>query len=152
MPPVINPRSKGSQEALRLRAKASAASVPAPRAGYAWGLLRARMEERVLPPGGIERTYFRYERCENALACGDPGCLENGRCFAGGRPMLWCGACGGGLIIIGPLTAPLGVQCKECGGTGLQVQGYDEPVEDPNLKVPGRLYYSPETKKLEVWE
>lgn len=122
MPPVINPRSQGSQFASRLIAGQSAASVPGPRTGLAWGFLVARMEERVLPPGGVERTYLRYERCENTPHCGDPGCMETGKCFAGGRPMLWCGICGGGLVIFGPLTAPLGVGCKECGGRDLEVQ------------------------------
>jgi hypothetical protein len=108
------------------------------------------MAGRVLPPGGVERTRLVWQHC-NAHSAADP-------CDAKG-PILICGRCWAsrkvfsGLTIIGPLTASTGVVCagdEGCGGRDLEVQGYSEPTEDP--KVPGRIYYSPETNQLEVWQ
>lgn len=112
------------------------------------------MEERVLPPGGVERTRLRWRRCDNAL-CGDDDCNQAGRCVLAGMNMIGCARCWaadhvhGDVVIVGPLTASVGVECRACGGRDLEVVGYSEPTED--VKVPGHIYYSPETKQLEVW-
>jgi hypothetical protein len=107
------------------------------------------MAGRVLPPGGVEHTRLVWQHCD-AHTAADP-------CDAKG-PILICGRCWddrkifAGLTIIGPLTASTGVVCASdegCGGRDLEVQSYNEPTVDP--KVPGRIYYSPETKQLEVW-
>lgn len=134
MPPVINPRGVGSS----------------------WGTRLAIMAGRVLPPGGVERTMLGG-RCEDAPRCGDDACRRAGECRT--HSMLMCGACWDAkrisvpLIVLGPLTASIGVVCGSdggCGGRDLEVVGYSEPTED--RKVPGHIYYSPETKQLEVWQ
>lgn len=123
---TINPRSQGGQLGERLAAKASVASTPGPRTGYAWGLLLARMEERVLPPGGVERTKLCWVRRE-AHSNTDP-------CNAKG-PVLICGRCWdtdhifAGLTILGPLTASVGVRCDRCQGIDSEVQGYGADPE-----------------------
>jgi hypothetical protein len=105
MPPVINPRSVGSS----------------------WGTRLAIMAGRVLPPGGVERTRLWWMRCVDSPRCGDDDCLQAGRCLGTG-PFLVCSRCRddrgvfAGLTIIGPLTAPLGVSCEQCGGRDSEVQ------------------------------
>jgi hypothetical protein len=99
MPPIINPRSIGSS----------------------WGIRLAIMAGRVLPPGGVEQTLLVYPRCDDVPHCGDPECLSRAKCYAGGMRKLVC-RCGGGLIIHGPLTAPLGVSCETCGARDNEAQ------------------------------
>lgn len=131
MPVVINPRGVGSS----------------------WGTRLAIMAGRVLPPGGVERIMLGG-RCEDAPRCSDDACREAGKCLT--RSMLMCGTCWDAekvstpLIVLGPLTASVGISCGRCGGRDLEVVGFNEPTEDK--RVPGRIYYSPETKQLEVWQ
>lgn len=141
MPVTINPRSQGSQLGERLAARASVASTPGSRTGYAWGLLVARMEERVLLPGEAAKTKLVWGRCHDAPRCGSPDCIEAGKCLAGGTIVLPCSRCwdtdkiDANLTIHGPLDAPLGVSCERCNGQDSEVQadidtppGYAEAI------------------------
>lgn len=125
---TINPRSQGGQLGERLAARASVASTPGPRTGYAWGLLVARMEERVLLPGEVVKTTLVWGRCHTAPRCGSPDCIEAGKCLNGGTIVLPCSRCwdtdkvDANLTIHGPLDAPLAVSCERCGGTNSEVQ------------------------------
>jgi hypothetical protein len=66
-------------------------------------------------------------RCVDSPRCGDDDCLQAARCLGTG-PFLVCSRCRddrgvfAGLTIIGPLTAPLGVSCEQCGGRDSEVQ------------------------------
>lgn len=125
---TINPRSQGGQLGERLAARASVASTPGPRTGYAWGLLVTRMEERVLLPGEAAKTKLVWGRCRNAPRCGSPDCIEAGKCLAGGTTVLPCSRCwdtnkiDANLTIHGPLDAPLGISCERCKGRDSEVQ------------------------------
>ncbi len=44
----------------------------------------------------------------------------------------------------------MSISCERCGGEGLEVQGYNETTKDP--RIPGRIYYSPQTHQLEEWQ
>jgi hypothetical protein len=119
------------------------------------GYVKMLMEDQAARqrPGMPQHTNLTWKRCGALRWLGDEPCGFNG------EPILICGRCWDDrkvfseLTILGPLTAPIGIICASdegCGGRDLEVQGYSEPTEDP--KVPGRIYYSPETHQLEVWQ
>jgi hypothetical protein len=86
------------------------------------------MEERAarLRPGMPERTRLVWMRCANSPWCGDDDCREAGKCLGTG-PMLGCAKCwkehtAADVVIVGPLAAPIGIECRTCGGRDSEVE------------------------------
>lgn len=94
--------------------------------GTSLGQRLALMRERVLPPGAVLRMKLIWQRCKGIDGFSDRDCELKG-------PVLICGRCWdeekvfAGLTILGPLDAPLGTECEQCGGRDSEVQYADSP-------------------------